>query len=119
MKKGYQLIEPGSLSELLPLTSTFDVTIALLSWLVDVLRAELKERLGSAELQVIRGEYQGAFPAIGIHYRVDEGEDLGPVVEAAIRDVLSQRPTSDFVSFLARSRTDWRRMTNDLLGPGS
>jgi hypothetical protein len=116
MKKGYQIIEPPSLSGLFPRTASFDVTVALLSWLVETLRVELNDRLGGAEIELIRAEYQGAYPAIGIHYPAEEGEDLGLVVETAITELLRQRSMADFVSFLARARTDWRKVTDDLVG---
>ncbi len=119
MKKGYQLIEPACLSRLLPLPASFDVTVALLSWLVEELRVELSGRLGGAELELIRGEYVGgAYPALGIHYPApaEEGEDLEPVVESTIKELLRQRPVADFVSFLERAQTDWRKVTDDLVG---
>jgi hypothetical protein len=117
MSKGYQLLETPCLSDLVAAPKNFDLSVAVLSWLVEVISEELKEQLDRAEIEVIRAEYFGAYPALGIHYKGDPEEDLGPIVEAMAAKVLRERPVSDFVSYLMRAGTDWRKVTDDIVGP--
>jgi hypothetical protein len=119
MKKGYQLIEPELLAGLVAAPKTFDLSIALLAWVVEVVRAELGDRLKGVELEIIRVEYFGAYPAIGIHYSAADIDDVGPLVEATIVDLVTQRPVADFVSFLMRTPRNWREEAEALLGPES
>lgn len=116
MKKGYQIIDAAGLKRLLAVTTSFDLTIALLSWLVELLHGELRERLTGVEIEIIRAEYYGPYPAIGIHYPMQDTNDVGPLVETTIEELLKQRPVADFSAFLARTPTDWRKATDDLIG---
>lgn len=119
MKKTYQIVEPVVLSELLGEPRAFEVTIALLSWLVDLTNKELKDQLQGAEVEVIRAEYHGPYPAIGVCYESATASDLGPLVEATIARMLRDRAAQDFVDFLGRVTTDWRREAERLVGPKS
>lgn len=66
------------MGELLGVSTSSEITIALLSWLVELVHTELKDRLCDVEIEVIGVEYLGAYPAIGIHYTTPETDDLGP-----------------------------------------
>jgi len=116
MNKGYQIIEPACLGELMTLNGSVDVAVALLSWLVEILRIDLEDRLNGAQIELIRAEYHGAYPAIGVHYPRTDAEDLGPVVETTIAELTGRRSIADFAAFLARVRMDWRKVADDLMG---
>jgi hypothetical protein len=116
MKKSYQIIEPAALGTLLGKPKSFDFTLAILSWLIDLVRAELRDQLDGAQIELIRAEYHGAYPAIGIHYDRPEKEDLGPLVEATLSKLLQERTGLDFASWVVRADADWRKLTDDLLG---
>ncbi len=119
MKHGYQIIEPTALNHLLATPKAFEITVALLYWLVELTRAELKETLEEAKagIEVIRAEYHGPYPAIGVRYDSSGTLDLAPLVEATIMKILQGRAVVDLVSFLERCPADWRRETDALLGP--
>ena len=116
MSKNYQIVEPPTLAGLFGTPANFDIAVALFTWLIDRLREDLKEQLVGAELEVIRAEYHGAYPAIGIHYDSDtDPNDLGPLVESTIAKLLSERTLADFLSFVASSKIDWKEVTDKLV----
>jgi hypothetical protein len=115
MSKGYQIIEPDTLVGLFADPKYFELSVALFTWLIERLREDLKEQLVPAELDIIRVEYCGAYPAIGIHYHDRNPNDLGPLVESTIAKLMSERPVLEFVSFVARSKLDWREVTDKLM----
>lgn len=113
--KGYQLLEVDVLDGILGLPTNFDVNVALLSWLVEQLHIELGERLQGNEVEVILAQYHGAYPALGIHYPTPGSDDVGPLVETTIAELLTRRSVEDFIFFLARTPTDWRKTTDGLM----
>lgn len=117
MNKGYQLIELALLDRLLATPSAATITVALLSWLVEAIRNELDGQLIAVELEVIRAEYLGPYPVIGVHYVNADAPDLGPLIEATATRLLQTKAVSEFVAFVPRSGRDWRKETDDLLTP--
>ena len=116
MSKSYQIVEPPTLAGLFGAPTNFTIAVALFTWLIHLLREDLKEELVGAELEVIRAEYQEAYPAIGIHYLGDTSpDDLGPLVESMIARLLSERTLTDFLAFVARSKIDWKEVTDNLV----
>ena len=56
---------------------------------------------------MIRAEYHGSFPAIGIRYASDDTPDLSPLVEESVERALGSTPVMSLVSFLGASEVDW------------
>ena len=115
MSKGYQIVEPASLAGILAVPESFELTVAVLSWLSAKLHEELKEQLVGAQLAVIRVEYHGAYPAIGIQYESNPN-DLGPLVESTINRLLKECSVLELVSFVQTSGIQLRERTQQLLG---
>lgn len=114
MSKNYQIVEPPSLAGMFGAPRNFDIAVALFTWLIVLLREDLKEQLIGAELEVIRAEYHGAYPAIGIHYDTNP-DDLGPLIEATVAKLLSERSVIEFISFVETSKIDFKEMTDSLV----
>jgi hypothetical protein len=114
MDRGYQIVEPEGLALLLGVPADFPVCVALLRWLIEEIELELGPALTGIELEVIRVDYQGAYPALGVHYR-EAVEDVAPMLEGAIERLLRDRPVAHFVDFLVRNPTDWAGISARLL----
>ncbi|NOJ95627.1 hypothetical protein HMI51_22170 [Corallococcus coralloides] len=112
--KGYQIIEPSSLGMLTACPDKHEFAVAMLQWLVQGLQVELKDQLRGVEISLIRVEYQGAYPALGVRY-VNEPNDLGKLIEQTADRLLQERSVSDFAAFLVREKVDWARRTADLM----
>lgn len=115
MPEGYQVLEPPSLAPLLANPRGWDVAVAALYWVIDELRLELAEHLDGVRLEVIRVEYQGAYPALGVQYLV-EMDDLGPLIEDAVDQIVLTRPASSLFRYVGSSGRDWHRVAAELLG---
>ncbi len=116
MKKGYQVMELSLLDPLFSQRKYFDFAIAIFYWLIRELHVELKDQLAGAQIEVIRVEYLGAYPALGIHYgNSGEVKDLEPLVEATIYRLLQEKPVIELVTFIAASGTDWKEVTTKLM----
>ncbi|MDP2307876.1 MAG: hypothetical protein Q8P18_17755 [Pseudomonadota bacterium] len=114
MARGYQIIEPAGLDRLLGAPPSFPVGVALLYWLIEQLKLELGPRLDGLEVEVIRVEYHGAYPALGVHYREEVG-DIAPLLERTIDRLLRDRPVASFVAFLVDHPADWGEVCTQLL----
>jgi hypothetical protein len=112
--KGYQVIEPTALAPLLSDPSNHVLAVMTLSWLIEQLQGTLGGQLEGVSLEVIRVEYHGAYPALGVHY-TSESSDLGPVIEACVEGLLRDRSVGDLVEYVVRRRVDWAERTATLL----
>ena len=112
MKKGYQLLEMRALDNLAKWPHQHILLVPILFWLIDEIKLELKEELKNVELEVIKAEYHGAYPCLGIHYFNQKNpEDIGPIVEATIERLLSKKTAFDFVKHAEKGNINW----NDVL----
>ena len=113
--KGYQIIEPKQLNSLFsrPVHDAFSV--AFLSWICEILRIEFRDRLQYVEFDVICVTYVGSYASIGIHYKDQNYEDIGPRVEKAIARILRNRSAEELVGFIGRDQTNWRKVAAKLL----
>ena len=114
MKKGYQIIEPLCLSDLYSDPRHFEFAVTLFHWIVDELRNELNSEIKGIDIDVIRVNYLGAYPAIGISY-INESKDMAPLIESAIDHLVARKPIIDLVSFIAKSNIDWKKETERLM----
>jgi hypothetical protein len=117
MSRAYQVVEPRELSELCAAPGSVEIAVAILTWVVEQVAASLAAELGEAQIEVIRVEYHGAYPGIGIHYPIETGVDVGPLVERAISEILRTRSIVEFVRDLAVSGASWRGVTEKLMRP--
>ena len=114
MTDGYQVVEPQGLLPLYGQRRNFAFAVAAFEWLIGAVRKDLGDRLLGVSLRVIRVEYLGAYPALGIHY--DEGvPDVQVLVEEACERALRTRPVSEFVEFLGTGDRDWTRLAEQLM----
>jgi hypothetical protein len=68
MNKDFQILESNALHSLFayPLDQVF--ALATMTWLCHQLSFELQDHIGRVHFDVIRAEYMGPYPAIGVQY---------------------------------------------------
>ena len=115
MKKGYQIVEPPVLDPFLSLPSNHAFAMLILSWLCERLPQELPEHAHHVEFEVIGVCYQGCYPALGLRYKEQNPQDIGPLVEAAVDRLLRNRPVLDLVKFIEANKVDWKKTVDDLI----
>jgi hypothetical protein len=91
--KGYQLIEHDTiLSELLV---SNEVIIGISYWFVSLLREDVDLKHLPIEIDVIRANYHGRYPCIGIHYL----EPINNVQEIVFRKLEQYYSDLQFAAF--------------------
>jgi hypothetical protein len=115
MTKGYQIVEPSALDSLLTVPSSHVFAMLILSWLCERLPHELPGHVHHVEFEVIGVSYMGSYPAIGIHYKEKNPQDVGPLVEAAIDRLLRDKPVLDLIKFIGAGKIDWSKATQNLI----
>lgn len=114
--KGYQVMELSQLDSLFADPKYFDIAIAIFHWLIKELREELKGQIDNIQVDIIRVEYIGAYPTLGIHYEnPNETPDMEPLIETAINQLLRERTVIELISFIAQSEINWRDVTAKLM----
>jgi hypothetical protein len=118
MSKGYTVIEPRSLNDLIVLPKHRVFAVAIVSWVIYELSTELKEFLAEAdtELEVICVTYMGSYPAIGAHSPSSSDVDVRTVVEEAVDRLLSSASTDRLMRFITNSGESWGSVTQRLFG---
>jgi hypothetical protein len=114
MSKGYQIVEPRALDELIREPRNRMAAVAVLSWVCEMLRLELQNRCQRVEFEVINVTYLGSYPAIGIHYLDKDPQDIGPIVQATVDRILQERSALELISFIAQENADWHQKTAKL-----
>ena len=115
---GYQLIDPApTLDDLLAATRSASIAVAMLTWLIELTRAELGERLGSARIDIVAVCHHGnaAYPGLGIHYSTEDPKDVGPLVIETVNKLVNECTLSDFIAYVARTNRDWAALANDFV----
>jgi hypothetical protein len=95
---GYQIIEIVAIDKLIVSQTSLHVQVSILLWLIDYTKRSLKR--DDIELTLIKVEYVGAYPAIGIKYISQTSEDLEDVVTQEWETVLSSVTMKDFIEFI-------------------
>ena len=114
MSEGYQVVEPECLSALTASPHQVEFAVAVLYWLQQALRAELGSRLEGVDIDIIRVEYHGAYPALGLKYR-EKVPAIGRLVEDAANRLLRNRSVADLSDFIARTDRNWGQLSRDLM----
>jgi hypothetical protein len=115
MNKGYQILEPNALHSLFgyPLYHVF--ALATMTWLCRQLSFELQDHIGHVHFEVIRAEYMGPYPAIGIQYKSEDYQDIAPLAEETINRILRQKSALELLKFIAESEVDWNKLAVKML----
>jgi hypothetical protein len=90
--------------------------VALLTWLVPRIQREVAAVVDGVRVAVIRVDYLGAYPALGLTY---EGvvQDAGPVAIRAAEELLASTSLAEFLASLDLSNTDWRVVEEEVMRP--
>ena len=114
---GYTIIEPPSLEEWLGTVQNRAMLVALLSWLRLRLSEALKDDSPALRIDVIRVEYLGAYPALGVRGTHDVPADIPERLNALTEQILSGSSVADFLNFALDDGIDWTAEAQTLLGP--
>ncbi len=113
---GYQVIEVPTLTRLAANPTMTRFAVALLTWLAPKVQQEVSAAVSGARVSVIRVEYLGAYPALGLTYE-RAGEDAGPIAVDAAERLLASTSLTEFLSSLDLSSTDWSGVEQAVMGP--
>lgn len=114
MPKGYQILELECIDALIVNPIQFGFSVAVLSWLIERLHVELAENLGGAELSIVRVEYLGAYPALGVAYG-QISEDVGPLIQKTATELFQKCNVGEFVQFMLRKNVDWNAVASEIM----
>jgi hypothetical protein len=115
MERGYQIIEPTELNQLVRSPIHHELAVAIMYWLIPKVLSKIGGERENVELEVIRVSYQGTYPALGVHYKHRDHLDLGPLIESTVDALLHERPISELVDAIAASDVSWRDVTETLM----
>lgn len=106
MPGGYQLVEPAALSGLLARPRTGDLAAEVLGCVLACAREGLGDVLSreGAELEVVRVEFLGSYPALGLRYSREGMRDLGPTIESFVEELVRTRSAFDLIAHLGSAR---------------
>jgi hypothetical protein len=112
MGKGYRIVDPELLYPFLYSGKYDDYAVAILHWLMQELRLELKDWLVSVEMEVIRTgtPQRGAYPVIGLTGD-NSTHQLQQLAQETADRLLQERPITEIIKFIAESDTDWKTLT--------
>jgi len=110
MTRGYQIVEPELLAPLLSNPQQIDASLMVLAWLIGEVHRELNGQLEGVEIEIIRVEYMGAYPALGVWYSRAAMADLGKLIEQTTDRILKKKNVAEFAAFCAGTDTDWAAM---------
>lgn len=114
---GYTIIELPSLGEWSVTVKNRGMLVALLTWLRHRLSEALKDDFPELRVDVIKVEYLGAYPALGIQ----RGDSVPSDIDARLNDlterILLESSVTDFLNFALDDGIDWTAEAQTLLGP--
>ena len=118
MDRRYLIFEPEQVSPMINETSNYEIIIAVLSWLVDELKVELKDRLSETDFGVIKtfGKFGGAYPGIAIYSDKMEYFDAEyKLIEAVSEKILQENSVRTFVRYVGKAENDWTDITKETM----
>lgn len=95
---GYQIVELEALDKLIISQASLHMQISIILLLIDHVKYSLKRN--DIELAIIKVEYVGAYPAIGIKYILQTSEDLEPIVTQECETALNSVTVNDLIEFI-------------------
>lgn len=114
MKKSYQIVEPPSLEKLIGNPFQPVVGIAVLEWAIARLKTREPRLFEDIDVEVIAITYMGTYPGIGIHYKRENPDDVGPALSDAIDELIRGVSFTDFLSFVEVSNSSWNEKWQEL-----
>ncbi|PHV35630.1 hypothetical protein [Janthinobacterium sp. BJB304] len=114
--EGYEIYEPEVLGDWLGVVNNQAALVGFLMWLVEELKPLLLAKFPKLSLEVIKVEYLGTYPALGIKNSADYAAvDVAVFMESAIGEILQRTSVSVFLEFLFGSDVDWSEVANRML----
>jgi len=112
---GYTIVELPSLERWLSSVNNSSMLVALCTWLTHRLSQALHDDYPSLIIEVIRVDYLGAYPALGLR---DErnSDNLPERINDLAERILSSSSISDFLDFAFKDNIDWEAKAKTLLG---
>lgn len=95
---GYQIVELEAIDKLIVSQASLHIQVAIILWLIDHAKFSLKR--DDIKLALIKVEYAGAYPAIGIEYISQTFEDLEPIVIQECELALNNITVNGLVEFI-------------------
>lgn len=112
---GYEIFEPEIIGEWFSVIKNQSVLVALLTWIIDKIRISLIAQNQNLILELIKVEYHGCYPAIGIKVNETTPDNFIDVLEIFTREILHRTSVYDFLEFLFANDIDWVKVTKKLL----
>lgn len=113
---GYQIVEVPTLTRLAAAPTMTRFAVALLEWLVPRVQREVSTAISGVQVSVVRVEYLGAYPALGLTYERTDA-DAGQLASDAAERLLASTSLAEFLTSLELSTTDWRSVEQAVMGP--
>lgn len=105
--KGYQIIEPECLNELIQSNVPYGVKLFVIGGIISLVKQTTAySELRGIELHAVRVDYLGNYPVIGIHYFSDNPLDLGRPIEIIVEEIVKSEAVSNIVSYIMTSFGD-------------
>lgn len=105
--KGYQIIEPTIIGDWLGTVKHEGILFCLLNWLVHLLMLDRGDELINVEIEVLCVEYDGKYPALGVHYKNPNDDDLEEYITSHIEKYLKEKSVLEFITFAFCERESW------------
>lgn len=107
IEKGYQVIEPSIVGKWLGTVKHEGILFCLLNWLVHLLLSNDYSKLSNVEIEVLCVEYDSKYPAIGVHYKNPEDQDLEEYITSRIEFYLTEKSVIDFLKYAFSKNESW------------
>jgi hypothetical protein len=98
---GYQVVELRAIDNLIRNQNSLEIQISVLLWLIKCTQSELVGK--GIELEVIKVEYLGAYPAIGIKYLSQDVPDLESFIVERCEHVLNTFTVENLLQFISEN----------------
>jgi hypothetical protein len=111
MNDGYNIVEPPCLALLFGNPKCFDFAVLMLQWVAS--EANARCLAGAGVVEVIKVEYAGAYPALGI--KGASLDDAESALSKLAEELLDTRTIPELLTYAAASNVHWRQMAISLL----
>jgi len=106
---GYTVVEPEIINEWLAITRNQEMLVSLLYWLVEDVNVKLAEefQFPPVQAEVIRVEYLGVYPAIGVREGGNISIDIAKKIEEIVTRKIQATSVLEFFQFALNENRDW------------
>lgn len=115
MTDGYQIIEPDGLKALLGNPLHFEFAVAVLSWLIPQISAALGAHSNDITLEIIRVNYMGSYPALGVKYTNSKTPNFESRINSIVNDLLREKSASELITAISSSKRSWSEITKEIM----